>query len=252
MGRPAAVGLRRRAGGDDDPASRRLAQPHPQRRDPAVSMKDFKPQHFNWRMDGGVAVIRLKRPERKNPITFESYAELRDTFRKLVDCRRRQGGGVRLERRQFLLRRRRARHHRPAARARHEGPARLHPHDRRSGQGDARLSAADHRRGRRRLRRRRRHDRAVLRSAPRHAAGEDRVPVHPRRPCRLRHGRLRHAAARDRTGPRRGTAVHRPHHDGGGRRALGLLQSAGRGRRSRREAIALARSRSRPARPSRT
>ena len=47
-------------------------------------MKDHKPAHFNWRMDGAVAVISLNRPDRKNPITFESYAELRDTFRQLV------------------------------------------------------------------------------------------------------------------------------------------------------------------------
>jgi enoyl-CoA hydratase/carnithine racemase len=48
-------------------------------------MAALKPNHFNWRMEaGGVAVISLKRPERKNPITFESYAELRDTFRNLV------------------------------------------------------------------------------------------------------------------------------------------------------------------------
>lgn len=49
-----------------------------------MSMSDFKPQSFNWRMDGDVAVITFNRPERKNPITFESYAELRDTFRHLV------------------------------------------------------------------------------------------------------------------------------------------------------------------------
>jgi enoyl-CoA hydratase/carnithine racemase len=49
-----------------------------------VSMSDFKPEHFNWRMDGDVAVITFNRPERKNPITFDSYAELRDTFRKLT------------------------------------------------------------------------------------------------------------------------------------------------------------------------
>ena len=49
-----------------------------------MNMAEFKPAHFNWRMDGGVAVISLRRPERKNPITFESYAELRDTFRLLV------------------------------------------------------------------------------------------------------------------------------------------------------------------------
>jgi enoyl-CoA hydratase/carnithine racemase len=44
----------------------------------------LKPAHFLWRMDGAVAVIQLNRPERKNPLTFESYAELRDTFRALV------------------------------------------------------------------------------------------------------------------------------------------------------------------------
>ena len=47
-------------------------------------MKDFKPRHFDWRMEGGVAVITLNRPDRKNPLTFESYAELRDCFRDLV------------------------------------------------------------------------------------------------------------------------------------------------------------------------
>jgi enoyl-CoA hydratase/carnithine racemase len=47
-------------------------------------MKDFKPQHFSWRLDGDVAVMTLNRPERKNPITFDSYAELRDTFRRLA------------------------------------------------------------------------------------------------------------------------------------------------------------------------
>jgi enoyl-CoA hydratase/carnithine racemase len=35
-------------------------------------------------MDGPVAIIRLSRPDRKNPLTFESYAELRDTFRALA------------------------------------------------------------------------------------------------------------------------------------------------------------------------
>lgn len=49
-----------------------------------VSMKDLKPEHFSWEMDGRVAIINLLRPERKNPLTFESYAELRDTFRQMV------------------------------------------------------------------------------------------------------------------------------------------------------------------------
>ncbi|MDO5528892.1 MAG: enoyl-CoA hydratase, partial [Paracoccus sp. (in: a-proteobacteria)] len=39
-------------------------------------MAALKPQHFIWEMEGRIAVIRLSRPERKNPLTFESYAEL--------------------------------------------------------------------------------------------------------------------------------------------------------------------------------
>ncbi|WP_341364295.1 enoyl-CoA hydratase family protein [Thalassospira sp. SN3W] len=49
-----------------------------------TKMANITPKHFNWRMEGDVAVISLDRPERKNPLTFESYAELRDTFRDLV------------------------------------------------------------------------------------------------------------------------------------------------------------------------
>ncbi len=44
---------------------------------------DFHPEHFLWHFANGVATITLNRPERKNPLTFESYAELRDTFRAL-------------------------------------------------------------------------------------------------------------------------------------------------------------------------
>jgi enoyl-CoA hydratase/carnithine racemase len=53
---------------------------HPARLDFA----NFSPKHFMWRLDGKVATITLNRPERKNPLTLESYAELRDTFRNLV------------------------------------------------------------------------------------------------------------------------------------------------------------------------
>ncbi len=42
------------------------------------------PRHFQWRQEGRVGVITLNRPERKNPLTFESYAELRDLFRALA------------------------------------------------------------------------------------------------------------------------------------------------------------------------
>jgi enoyl-CoA hydratase/carnithine racemase len=39
--------------------------------------------HFRWQLEESVATITLDRPERKNPLTFESYAELRDTFEGL-------------------------------------------------------------------------------------------------------------------------------------------------------------------------
>jgi enoyl-CoA hydratase/carnithine racemase len=44
---------------------------------------EWRPQHFRWQVADRVATITLNRPERKNPLTFESYAELRDTFQKL-------------------------------------------------------------------------------------------------------------------------------------------------------------------------
>jgi enoyl-CoA hydratase/carnithine racemase len=47
-------------------------------------MATLKPKTFLWQVDGKIAKIRLDRPERKNPLTFESYAELRDLFRSLV------------------------------------------------------------------------------------------------------------------------------------------------------------------------
>jgi enoyl-CoA hydratase/carnithine racemase len=53
-------------------------------RPPRVDFANFKPRHFIWQFSGKVATITLNRPERKNPLTLESYAELRDTFRDLV------------------------------------------------------------------------------------------------------------------------------------------------------------------------
>jgi len=43
----------------------------------------FQPKHFLWKFDNGIATITLNRPERKNPLTFESYDELRATFYEL-------------------------------------------------------------------------------------------------------------------------------------------------------------------------
>ena len=48
--------------------------------DPAT----YAPQHFKWRLKEQVGVVTLDRPERKNPLTFDSYAELRDLFRALT------------------------------------------------------------------------------------------------------------------------------------------------------------------------
>ena len=48
------------------------------------NLANLKPKHFNWRVEKKVAVISLQGAEKKNPLTFESYAELRDMFRALV------------------------------------------------------------------------------------------------------------------------------------------------------------------------
>ena len=48
---------------------------------------NFSPAHFGWSFADGVGTVTLNRPERKNPLTFESYAELRDLFRALVGLR---------------------------------------------------------------------------------------------------------------------------------------------------------------------
>ncbi|MDE2120790.1 MAG: enoyl-CoA hydratase family protein [Betaproteobacteria bacterium] len=48
-------------------------------------MRDYRARHFAWACseDGRVATITLDRPDKKNPLTFDSYAELRDLFREL-------------------------------------------------------------------------------------------------------------------------------------------------------------------------
>jgi enoyl-CoA hydratase/carnithine racemase len=46
-------------------------------------LTDYRAEHFLWRVQGGVGTITLNRPERKNPLTFASYAELRDLFQRL-------------------------------------------------------------------------------------------------------------------------------------------------------------------------
>ena len=48
-------------------------------------LASYQARHFLWRVENRVGRITLNRPERKNPLTFESYAELRDLFRLLAD-----------------------------------------------------------------------------------------------------------------------------------------------------------------------
>ena len=49
-----------------------------------MNLAERKPQHFLWEVSNRIATLRLNRPERKNPLTFDSYRELRDLFRDLV------------------------------------------------------------------------------------------------------------------------------------------------------------------------
>jgi enoyl-CoA hydratase/carnithine racemase len=44
-------------------------------------LTDWRATHFRFSVEGKVATVTLDRPEKKNPLTFESYAELRDLFR---------------------------------------------------------------------------------------------------------------------------------------------------------------------------
>jgi enoyl-CoA hydratase/carnithine racemase len=48
-----------------------------------VALAGYAATHFGWQVDDGVATVTLNRPERKNPLTFASYAELRDLFHRL-------------------------------------------------------------------------------------------------------------------------------------------------------------------------
>jgi enoyl-CoA hydratase/carnithine racemase len=47
----------------------------------------YQPQHFRWHHEARIGVVTLDRPERKNPLTFESYAELKGLFQTLGEAR---------------------------------------------------------------------------------------------------------------------------------------------------------------------
>jgi enoyl-CoA hydratase/carnithine racemase len=48
-----------------------------------IPLADLQPRHFGWSVADRVATVTLNRPERKNPLTFDSYRELADTFHRL-------------------------------------------------------------------------------------------------------------------------------------------------------------------------
>jgi enoyl-CoA hydratase/carnithine racemase len=56
------------------------------RSNPGQPLAGYQAAHFDFSLAGGVATLTLNRPERKNPLTFESYAELRDLFRAMCDA----------------------------------------------------------------------------------------------------------------------------------------------------------------------
>lgn len=51
-----------------------------------LKLADYEARHFGFALAGSVATVTLDRPERKNPLSFDSYAELRDLFRALAYC----------------------------------------------------------------------------------------------------------------------------------------------------------------------
>ena len=160
-----------------------------------LPLSGYAARHVRLAVDGKVATLTLNRPDKKNPLTFESYAEIADLFRAAAKDKAVKafvitgaggnfcsGGDV------FEI-------IGPLVEMDDRGAARLHPHDRRGGEGDARLPAADRRRDRRRVRRRRRHPRHGLRHAARNrrrprsrscstASGSPAATWAPARSCR--------------------------------------------------------------------
>src|SRR6478672_12665223 len=52
-----------------------------------LPLAEYSPKHFLLNVTDKVATITLNRPERKNPLTFDSYRELTDTFRAIADAK---------------------------------------------------------------------------------------------------------------------------------------------------------------------
>ena len=61
------------------------------------------PEHFLWSVDRGVATITLNRAKRKKPLTFESYAKIRDCFRDLAYSEKVKGVVITVLEKTFVL-----------------------------------------------------------------------------------------------------------------------------------------------------
>ena len=195
----------------------------------------YTPNHFLLKVNDGVATVTLNRPERKNPLTFESYRELTDFFRacamddevKTVVVSGAGGnfssGGdvfeiigplVKMDTKGLTAFTRMTGDLVKAMRA---CPQPI------IAAVDGICAGAG----------------AIVAMASDHAVGcnrrQGRVPVQQGRPCRMRHGRLRDPAPYHRTIAGFGVALYRPLHDRRGGRALGLLQPH---RRTRAGAVA--------------
>ena len=59
-----------------------------------IQLANYRATHFGYSAEGKVATITLNRPERKNPLTFDSYGELRDLFRELTYATHARGAKV--------------------------------------------------------------------------------------------------------------------------------------------------------------
>ena len=188
-----------------------------------LPLSDYTPRHVRLEIEGSVATIILDRPERKNPLTFESYAELVGIFRAAGDDPHvkvfvltgaggnfSSGGDV----------------HEIIAPLIEMDTVGLMKFTKMTGElvkamracpqpivaaidGICAGAGCHHGDG--------------VRHQDRHAGGEGRISVQPRRPRRLRHGRLRHTPPHRRTGARLRTSLYRPSNEKRRGRALGIL-----------------------------
>ena len=188
-----------------------------------LPLAGYQARHVRLAVDGKVATITLDRPEKKNPLTFESYAELADIFRAAAKDKSLKaivvtgaggnfcsGGDVfeiikpltEMATAELLDFTRMTGEVVKAMRACPQ-PIIAAVDGVCAGAGAILAMASDIRIG----------------TANRQGG----VPVQPRRARRLRHGRLRDPAAHHRAGPRGGAALYRPRARRRGSRALGFF-----------------------------